>query len=187
MTAGNARTFATLIVIVPGLFACAMGLSEISFSPAPRPPEGSGLVYLFRSDRAEAGFSTPVARIDGKAVLALRAEEYTAIHLPAGRHMASLEPEGLPKISPALDLEFVVQSGQVGALSLGIIGSRPERARITIETKQGDMNIPPGYPSAAAEGPYAWRYIPAIEASPLYAQLRQRRFRAATAAEFVPR
>jgi hypothetical protein len=187
MTARNARLRAALLVIALDLGACALGLSEIVFSPAPRPQQGMGLVYVFRPDAAAALMSAPVVRIDGKTVIALRAAEYTAIHLPAGRHTASLEPEGFPANSPARDLEFVVESGQVGALALGFMRGPLERGGTTIPSKQGKMTIPPGASPTTTEGPFAWEYVPAIEASPLYPELLQRRYRPATSPEYAPR
>ena len=158
--------------------ACVAPPTENVFKPAPAPTAGRALVYLYRTDDAAAPNLAPVVRIDGKTVIALRRGEYTAIYLQPGWHTVSLEPEGVPPAPLAPDHEFNVVSNGVLTLGLEFVRTRLNRPEMEVETKQGRMTVPSRAGQANRYQPFYWSEIENIEATVLYADLRQREYRA---------
>ncbi|QJR14790.1 hypothetical protein [Usitatibacter palustris] len=159
--------------------ACASPTSsEHAFRPAAAPKSGMSLVYIYRTDDAAAPNLVPVVRVDGKTVGPLRRGDYTAIYLHPGWHIVSLEPVGVPATPLAPDHEFNVVSN--GALTLGLefVRTRLDRPEMEVDTKQGKMTVPSRAGQANRYQPFFWREIDKVEASPQYADLRQREYRA---------
>ena len=154
--------------------------SQIPFAAAPRPPAGKALIYIFRSDAGAANYDVPEVRIDGNPAAALDASEYTAIHVAAGRHIATTGLDPARAGASARAFAFDVAPGQVAALALEFVGAPPQ-STVTLPSKQGKMSMP-SFESPA----FAWTFVPDIESSALGAELRKRRYRTAESRELVP-
>jgi hypothetical protein len=143
------------------------------------------LVYVFRTDASAATFDVPAVRIDEKLVVELHAAEYTAIHLPAGRHVASSDPDPLRASASSRPLAFAVGPGQVAALALQYVGAPPPSTGGQVPLKEGTVELP-RTESAYLAAPFAWAFVPDIESTALGAELRKRRYRATASRELSP-
>jgi len=178
------KTVAALALALVLVSCGPLGVSEVTFTQAARPPAGSALLYVFHLDAEAALFSPPVVRLDGAQVAVLRAPEYTALHVRAARHAVSLAPED--GRAAARPIEFDLAPGQVAALALAYNRPAQSNPGYTVKSKQGTISLPE-IPGAERQFSYGLRFIPDIEANATYADLRQRRFRPAEAAELAAR
>lgn len=98
------------------LAACA---SDVAFHQAPKPGPGEALVYVYRLDtwpvvRTDAFFS-----VNGKRVVALPANSYTWLHVPAGKHRLE-QTWDLLHVPPARHQDFSAREGSISYLRLDV-------------------------------------------------------------------
>jgi len=161
------------------LTACAVPppVSDLPFSPAPRPVDGRALFYVFRVDEAVAPLAVHAVRIDGKPVLPLQMAEYSVVYLSPGSHTVTIETAALATLPAARDFTFEVEANEVSALGLDYVGPVQERPQI---------GFVPGTRTPTARDYYwTWDRIRYIETTPHMYVLKKRWFRRAATTELA--
>lgn len=105
-----------IICILATIFTGCASTSP-SFTAAPAPEVGTGLVYFYRVD-LDPSLRRISVKLDDSLLFRPKEGEYTWAHLPEGKHLVQIHWPDSMDHAPNLEFDLIVESGDVRFIQL---------------------------------------------------------------------